>query len=129
MFPASFLAQEPKRLSDVLRYHVPGFSLDPGVLAANAAALEFGTPLALAADSSGNFVPWVPGASDATGTVAALSGSQTQVNAAVQPISVVARHATVVANTIEWPAGANAAQKSAALAALASKGIVARQGA
>ncbi|GJD78007.1 head decoration protein [Methylobacterium gregans] len=125
----SLLATEPKRLSDLLRYHVPAYSLDQGSLAASAAALEFGTPLALAADASGAFVPWVPGASDSTGTVVALSGSQSAVKAAAQPILVIARHATVVASAIEWPAGANPTQKTAALAALATRGLIARQGA
>ncbi|ACL55631.1 head decoration protein [Methylobacterium nodulans] len=129
MPPASYLAREPKRLSDVLRYHQPTYSLDQGTLAANAAALEFATPLALAADGSGQFVPWVPGANDSTGVVVGLSASQTQVKAATQPIAVIARHATVVRNAIEFPAGATAAQISAALAALASHGIIARQGA
>ncbi len=125
-FP-SYLAREPKRLSDVLHYHVPAYSLDHGTVPANATALEFGTPLAY--DASGNLVPWAPGASDTTATVVGLSASQTAVSAAAQPALLVARHATVVRNAIEWPAGVTTNQQTAALAALKALGVVARQGA
>lgn len=40
----------------------------------------------------------------------------------------IVRNATIVATKITWPAGASAAQKSAALAQLAAQGIITRKG-
>ncbi|UMY19127.1 head decoration protein [Methylobacterium organophilum] len=122
---ASLLAREPKRLSDVLRFYHPDYSYDGGTVPAGT-VLEFGSPVAL--DASGNPVAWVPGASDSTGTVVGLSAVHLDAQATAVRVNWVARHAAVVRNGIEWPAGTTSNQQTAALAALKALGIVARQG-
>ncbi|UGB26361.1 head decoration protein [Methylorubrum sp. B1-46] len=102
-------------------------SRDEGTLATGSGILRPGVVLGRITASS-KLVPLAPAASDGSQTAAAVLLENVDATAADQRVVVLARHAEVVIQSLEWPAGITETQKSAALAALEAKGVVARMG-
>src|SRR5690349_8840599 len=103
-------------------------SRDEGILASGSGALRPGRVLGRLTASS-KLVPLAPAASDGSQTAAAVLLENVDATAADQRVVILSRHAEVVLQALEWPAGITATQQAAALAALEAKGIVARMGA
>ena len=78
--------------------------------------------------TSGKFVPLAPSASDGSQTPAKVLLQYANTSAADVRAVTLARHAEVVLQALIWPAGITTNQKSAAIAALQTRGIVARMG-
>ncbi|UYW32507.1 head decoration protein [Methylorubrum extorquens] len=102
-------------------------SRDEGVLATGSGILRPGVVLGRITASS-KLVPLAPAASDGSQNAAAVLLENVDATSADQRVVVLARHAEVVLQALEWPAGINATQQAAALAALEAKGVVARMG-
>ncbi len=102
-------------------------SRDEGVLATGSGLLRPGVVLGRITASS-KLVPLAPAASDGSQNAAAVLLENVDATAADQRVVILARHAEVVLQALEWPAGINATQQAAALAALEAKGVVARMG-
>ncbi|WP_251976721.1 head decoration protein [Salinicola avicenniae] len=97
-------------------------SREQGVLAAGNHSA--GTVLAKNAD--GDFVALAPGASDATKTAAAILYAPTDATAGPVSCVVHSRDCEVHDECLAWPDGITDAQKTTALKALDSAGIVVR---
>lgn len=102
-------------------------SRDEGVLATGSGILRPGIVLGRITASS-KLVPLAPAASDGSQNAAAVLLENVDATSADQRVVILARHAEVVLQALEWPAGINATQQAAALAALEAKGVVARMG-
>jgi hypothetical protein len=102
-------------------------SRDEGVLATGSGLLRPGVVLGRITASS-KLVPLAPAASDGSQNAAAVLLENVDATSADQRVVILARHAEVVLQALEWPAGINATQQAAALAALEAKGVVARMG-
>ena len=102
-------------------------SRDEGVLATGSGILRPGVVLGRITASS-KLVPLAPAASDGSQNAAAVLLENVDATSADQRVVILARHAEVVLQALEWPAGTNATQQAAALAALEAKGVVARMG-
>jgi len=102
-------------------------SRDEGVLATGSGILRPGVVLGRITASS-KLVPLAPAASDGSQSAAAVLLENVDATSADQRVVILARHAEVVLQALEWPAGINATQQAAALAALEAKGVVARMG-
>ena len=114
--------------SDVVKNEGRGrISRDEGVLAAGSGVLRPGRVLGRITASS-KLVPLAPAASDGSQTAACVLLENVDATAGDQRVVILARHAEVVLQALEWPAGINATQQAAALAALEAKGVVARMG-
>jgi hypothetical protein len=103
------------------------YSRDEWQLPANFGSHPVGTVLSKVT-ATGIASVLVPGA--ATGAEKPLAILLEEVTVGTDPkvAVVLARHAEVVLQAIVWPVGITAPQKTAALAALAERGIVARNG-
>lgn len=113
-----------KVASDVVKEEAKGrYSRDDVTLAATAAALEVGT--VLTADANGVYSPVTTAA---PGNAAAVLLEYVPITTGQTTVVVLSRRAQVAEQALVWPTGATAANKSAALAALSAKGIVARNG-
>lgn len=78
------------------------------------------------AAGSGQYKELAPTAQDGTEIAAAILGAPTDASSAAAACAVVARDAEVNASELQWFSGATTDQKTAALAQLASVGIIAR---
>lgn len=113
-----------KTVSDVVKEQAKGrYSVDDVTLAANAAALEVGT--VLGRDGSGVYSPITTAA---PGNAVAVLLENVGISASPTRVVVLSRRAQVAQQALVWPAGATAANIAAALAALKTQGIVARNG-
>jgi len=102
-------------------------SRDEGVLASGSGVLRPGRVLGKIT-TSGKLVPLAPAASDGSQNASCILLENVDATSADQRVVVLSRHAEVVIQSLEWPAGINATQQAAALAALEAKGVVARMG-
>ncbi|UMY16653.1 head decoration protein [Methylobacterium organophilum] len=102
-------------------------SRDEGVLASGSGILRPGRVLGRIT-ASNKLVPLAPAASDGSQTAGAVLLENVDATNADQRVVILSRHAEVVLQALEWPAGITATQQAAALAALEAKGIVARMG-
>lgn len=102
-------------------------SRDEGILASGSGILRPGKVLGRIATSK-KLVPLAPAASDGSQNADCVLLQNADATSADQRVVVLARHAEVVLQALEWPAGINATQRAAALAALEAKGVVARMG-
>lgn len=110
--------------TDVVKEEAKGrYSRDDVTLAANAAALEVGTVLAV--DSAGVYSPITTAA---PGNAVAVLLQHVPVSATPTRVVVLSRRAQVAQQALVWPAGASGANITAGLAALQTQGIVARNG-
>lgn len=87
--------------------------------------LQPGTVLA-AIEATGQLVPVDPAADDGRQTAVAVLFAEVDSTEAERAAVVTARDAEVAAHALVWPAGMTEPQKTAALAQLAARGIVAR---
>ena len=114
--------------SDVVKNEGRGrISRDEGTLATGSGILRPGKVLGRITASK-KLVPLAPAASDGSEKADCVLLQNVDATAADQRVVVLARHAEVVLQALEWPAGINAVQQAAALAALEAKGVVARLG-
>ncbi|KQP99903.1 hypothetical protein ASF59_10940 [Methylobacterium sp. Leaf121] len=102
-------------------------SRDEGTLATGSGTLRPGRVLGRITASK-KLVPLAPAASDGSQNADSILLENVDATAADQRVVILARHAEVVIQSLEWPAGINATQQAAALAALEAKGVVARNG-
>ncbi|MFD6316901.1 head decoration protein [Methylorubrum thiocyanatum] len=102
-------------------------SRDEGTLANGSGILRPGRVLGRIATSK-KLVPLAPAANDGSQNADSILLENVDATAADQRVVVLARHAEVVIQSLEWPAGITETQKTAALAALEAKGVVARMG-
>lgn len=102
-------------------------SRDEGVLASGSGVLRPGRVLGKIT-TSGKLVPLAPAASDGSQNASCILLENVDATSADQRVVVLSRHAEVVIQSLEWPAGINATQQAAALAAFEAKGVVARMG-
>jgi hypothetical protein len=77
---------------------------------------------------SGKYAPFNLTGNNGSEKPVAILLETVDASAADKRVVLLARHAEVVLQSLVWPAGINATQKAAALAALETKGIVARMG-
>lgn len=98
-------------------------AVDQGV-ATGAVIIPAGT--VVAKNAAGKFVPLALGASDGTQNAAGIIGMTTDTTTVDKKAPFVVRDAEVNAAELIWPAGITGAQTTAALAALAALGIIAR---
>lgn len=103
------------------------YSRDDDVLASGSGVVKIGTVLGKVT-ASGKFKPLAPAASDGTQNAAAIILQDANATSADQTVVNLKRRAQVVLQNLTWPAGITAPQKVAALAALETTGIVARNG-
>ncbi|WP_108459188.1 head decoration protein [Devosia naphthalenivorans] len=103
------------------------FSRDDDTLASGSGVVQCGTVLGMVT-ASGKFKPLAPAAEDGTQTAAAIILETADATSADQTVVNLKRRAQVVLQALVWPVGINATQKAAALAALETRGIVARTG-
>ncbi len=102
-------------------------SRDEVVLAAGAPALRPGAVLGRIT-ASRKYALLAPAAADGSQIAIAVLLENTPAITADRRIVVLARHAEVVLQGLEWPPGIDAGAQSAALAALEERQIVARTG-
>ncbi|WP_019905704.1 head decoration protein [Methylobacterium sp. 77] len=102
-------------------------SRDEGILAAGQGVLRPGVVLGRIT-TTGKLTKLAPAATDGSQTAAVILLENVDTTGADQRVVVLARHAEVVLQALEWPAGITATQQSAALAALEAKSVVARMG-
>lgn len=111
-----------KTATDVVFEEAKGrYSRDDATLAINAAPVECGTVVEI--NGSGNLIPLAT-AANAAGVILESVPVSTEPTRVV----VLSRRAQVKQQALVWPAGYSEANKTAALAALAKLGIVARNG-
>jgi hypothetical protein len=103
------------------------FSRDDDTLASGSGVVVCGTVLGLVA-ATGKFAPLAPGASDGTQNAAAIILQNADATSEDVTVVNLKRRAQVVLQALVWPVGINATQQAAALAALETRGIVARTG-
>lgn len=80
------------------------------------------------ATGSGKFAPLNMAGNNGSEKAAAILLETVDASAADKRVVLLARHAEVVLQSLVWPVGITTEQKNAALAALETKGIVARMG-
>lgn len=102
-------------------------SRDEGTLATGSGILRPGRVLGRITASQ-KLVPLAPAANDGSQNADSILLENVDASAADQRVVVLARHAEVVIQSLEWHAGITATQQAAALAALEAKGVVARMG-
>ena len=114
--------------SDVVKTEGPNrISRDEGIIASGAGVVTCGTVLGQVT-ASGKFVPHAPGASDGSQNAARVILETVDATSADVRAVLLARHAEVVLQSLIFAGGINSTQKTAALAALEARGIVARMG-
>lgn len=114
--------------SDVVKNEGRGrISRDEGILATGSGVLRPGKVLGRITASK-KLVPLAPAANDGSENADSVLLENVDATSADQRVVILARHAEVVLQALEWPAGINATQQAAALAALEAKGVVARMG-
>ena len=80
------------------------------------------------ATGSGKYAPFNPAGNNGSERPVAILLENADASAADKRVVLLARHAEVVLQSLVWPVGITTTQKTAALAALETKGIVARMG-
>ncbi|WEK04557.1 MAG: head decoration protein [Candidatus Devosia phytovorans] len=103
------------------------FSRDDDTLASGSGKVIVGTVLGMVA-ATGKFKPLAPAANDGTQTAAAIILENADATGTDVTVVNLKRRAQVVLQALIWPAGITAPQQAAALAALETRGIVARNG-
>lgn len=103
------------------------FSRDDDTLASGSGVVIVGTVLGLVT-ATGKYKPLAPAASDGTQTAAAVILETADATSEDRTVVNLKRRAQVVLQALIWPVGINATQQAAALAALETRGIVARNG-
>ena len=111
-----------KTATDVVFEEAKGrYSRDDVTLAPNAAVVECGTVLEV--NGAGKYVP-VATAANAAGIIL----ETVPISATDTRVVVLSRRSQIKQQALVWPAGYSEANKTAALAALAKLGIIARNG-
>ncbi len=113
---------------DWLKYEQPGFfSRENAPLLANSGVVQSGTVMVL---SGGKLTPMATGGgANAVGILLASTDGKVWYNSTSdQPAAYIARNAQVADKAVIWKAGVVGADKTAAIAALAVKGIFFREG-
>lgn len=95
------------------------------IIASGAGVLTSGAVLGKIT-ASGKYVAYAPGAADGSENAAAILYEGCDATSADARRAITARDSEVVANALVWAAGVTDPQKTAALAALAALGIIAR---
>ncbi|WP_157314568.1 head decoration protein [Chitinibacter sp. GC72] len=118
--------QEPINLGDLLKYEAPNlYSRDTGTIAAGQ-VLALGTVLGRAS-VSGKLGQLDPTATDGHETAVAILAQDIDTSLIEHDDALlIARHAIVARQTLIWPSGISAAQKTTALNQLEARGILAR---
>jgi hypothetical protein len=121
---------EGKYISDVVKYEIPEYSRDSGVIAGASSSettLDIGTVLGVKA-STGSFMPLNTSATTGEQVAAAvLLQKVTVTSTATAKAVILTRHATIAPSALVFPSGISAADTKAAIAELAAVGIIARE--
>lgn len=118
---------EPMNLGDLLKYEAPNlYSRDQATVAAGE-NLALGSVLGRET-ATGTLKALDPAATDGTEVPAGVLIEDVDATAADTESVIIARHAIVARHALVWPAGITAAQQSAAIAALETRGILVREG-
>ncbi|MGF7160133.1 hypothetical protein FHS85_001756 [Rhodoligotrophos appendicifer] len=118
-----------KVATDVVKMEAPNsYSRDSrSVLASGVAACEVGTVLGRVT-ATRKYKPLDTAASDGTQTAAGILLEKTPALTADRTVVILRRHAQVVDQSLIWPAGISASNKTAALDVLDSRGITLETG-
>jgi hypothetical protein len=112
--------------ADVVKTELPNrASRDEVILSSGSGIVETGT---LLGKVGAEYVPYAPAGANGSQTPVAVILETADATDADQRVVALARTAEIVLQSIVWPAGTTAEQKSAALAALDARAIVARMG-
>lgn len=120
---------QPKNLGDLLKYEAPNlYSRDQDTVA-SAQFLPLGTVVGRET-ASAKLKALDPSASDGTEIAVGVLGSDVDATLIDREDAIlIARHAIVARGALIWPTGITIGQKAAALAQLASLGVLVREGA
>jgi hypothetical protein len=121
-------AIEPKNLGDLLKFE------EESLYSRDEVSVAAGQTLALGAvvgrnTTSGELAALDPSATDGTESAIGVMAEEVDATAASTQAVMIARHALVARQALEWPADITAEQIAAALTQLESRGVVAREGA
>jgi hypothetical protein len=121
-------AIEPKNLGDLLKFE------EESLYSRDEVSVAAGQTLALGAvvgrnTTSGELAALDPSATDGTESAIGVMAEEVDATTASTQAVMIARHALVARQALEWPADITAEQIAAALTQLESRGVVAREGA
>jgi hypothetical protein len=121
-------AIEPKNLGDLLKFE------EESLYSRDEVSVAAGQILALGAvvgrnTTSGELAALDPSATDGTESAIGVMAEEVDATTASTQAVMIARHALVARQALEWPADITAEQIAAALTQLESRGVVAREGA
>ena len=120
---------QPKNLGDLLKYEAPNlYSRDQDTVAA-AQNLSLGTVVGRET-ATAKLKALDPSATDGTETAVGVLGNDVDATLIDREDAIlIARHAIVARGAVIWPTGITAADKAEAVAQLATRGVLVRDGA
>lgn len=119
------IANEPKHVSDVIRFEEPRYSREQIVIAANSGDLNIGAVLGMVAATK-KHVPVDPAAGDGSEVAVAVLQHVASNSTADQYKVANVRFTTVVEAELEFSDSVTTEQKATAVAELKAAGIIAR---
>ena len=121
-------AIEPKNLGDLLKFEEESLYSRDEVTVAAGQTLTLGAVVGRNT-TSGEVAALDPAATDGTEIAIGVMAEDVDATAAPTQAVMIARHALVARQALEWPTGITAEQIATALSQLESRGIVTREGA
>ena len=121
-------ANEPKNLGDLLKFEEESFYSRDEVTVAAGQTLALGAVVGRNT-TSGEVAVLDPSVTDGTEIAIGVMAEDVDATAASTPAVMIARHALVARQALEWPTEITAEQIATALSQLESRGIVVREGA
>ncbi len=120
---------QPRNLGDLLKYEAPNlYSRDQDTVAA-AQNLSLGTVVGRET-ATAKLKALDPSATDGTETAVGVLGNDVDATLIDREDAIlIARHAIVARGAVIWPTGITAADKAEAVAQLATRGVLVRDGA
>lgn len=119
---------EPMNLGDLLKYEAPNrYSRDQATVAAGE-NLVLGSVVGRET-ASGKLKALDPAATDGTEIPVGVLIEDVAAAASDTAAVIIARHAILARQTVQWPAGITPSQTTAAIASLEARGILVREGA
>ena len=120
---------EPKRITDAVKFELPSYSRDAVTIVSGAGVLEIGSVLGRIT-ASGKFKLCSPAAVDGSQVAVAVLMTKVDASAADKQALVLARIAEVSNTGLVWHVDLNTApERATATAELKAVGIIVRQGA
>ena len=119
---------EPMNLGDLLKYEAPNrYSREQATVAVGE-SLVLGSVVGRET-ANGKLKALDPVATDGTEIPVGVLIEDVEASAADTAVVIIARHALLARQAIQWPAGITPLQTTAAIAALEARGILVREGA